>query len=260
MDTKFLLEQVRRNWTPPRGLARSRPRQVRLSAGGKALMALAIALVAGGLAAGVGLGWVASRDADESRLFHLESVSTHGVITRLWRARGNQRQPWMAYQFAAEGRTLQRSAKVSLRFWRELQVGTSLPIRYVPSRPEINYPFDFSPKPMPPWLPALIAVALVFGGLLTTLPVRIQRKLLSEGRPAPAIVTKHEDIHRGKAGRKHDKKYHYEFSLLTGATGKGHAGPAKNPPAIGATIIVMYHPEDPRKNVPYPLSLVRLSD
>jgi hypothetical protein len=97
-------------------------------------------------------------------------------------------------------------------------------------------------------------------GLLIPLPLLSQRRLLANGRAALGHVTSHSAEHHGTHGAKLGKKFHYEFQLLSGATGKGAAGPSKNPPAIGGTICVLYDPETPRKNAPYPLSLVRPSN
>ena len=63
METRSTLAGLQRRFVPPRGLDRSRPRDVRFTAGGKALLVAAILLFAGAVAAGIGLQRAALRDA-----------------------------------------------------------------------------------------------------------------------------------------------------------------------------------------------------
>jgi hypothetical protein len=206
----------------------------------------------GAPAAGIALGIVAGRQAEEHRLLAEQGADTDALVTRLWRDRGESRQPWVAYRFTSAGRAYEGRAKVSLRVWGKLQPGSRLPLRFLPSSPVLNYPLGREPKPMPPWIPYLVAVALAASGWLATLPVRSQRRLLEEGRPAPALVTRHTKADHGKVA-------HYEFPLLSGSIAEGKSAASHKPPAIGSTIPVVYDPENPRQNAPYPFSLVRLA-
>jgi hypothetical protein len=250
MDNRIRLLELQRRWTPPDGLDRSRPRPVRLTGAGKAVLRVAVALFVGALAAGIALEFVASREAEAQRLLQEQGVNTEGRITRLWRSRGEDKQPWVAYRFTAQGHVYERRAKAPLRIWRNLQVGSDLPVRYLPSNPVLNHPCDWQQKPMPAWIPYLVAAGLAVPGRLVMLGIRSQRRLLAEGRPAPALVTRHTQTQHGKT-------IHYEFPVLSGAIAKGRSGPTRKPPAPGATICVLYEPENPRRNAPYPLSLVK---
>jgi len=49
----------------------------------------------------------------------------------------------------------------------------------------------------------------------------------------------------------------YEFVLLNGATARGAA--RADVLAIGSQVCVLYDPENPRRNAPYPLTLVKLT-
>jgi hypothetical protein len=81
-------EQRQRDWIPPEGLDRARPRRVALTGAGKGLLVLAMALYIGALAAGVLLGSIARRNAEERRLMQEQGVDTEGRIIRLDRHRG----------------------------------------------------------------------------------------------------------------------------------------------------------------------------
>jgi hypothetical protein len=101
-----------------------------------------------------------------------------------------------------------------------------------------------------------VPLALASCSLLAVLHIRSQIRLLAEGRAAPGLVTKHSKAQHGSHGSDLGQKFYYDFPLLNGAIARGQAGPVKKPPAIGATVPVLYDPERPRRNAPYPLSLV----
>jgi Protein of unknown function (DUF3592) len=177
MEPRSTLADLQRRFVPPRGLNRSRPREVRFTAGGKVLLVIAIVLFAAALAAGIALQRVALRDA---------AVGTGGL---------------------------------------------------------------------PLWLPPLITVALAGFGWVCLLPLRAERQLLMEGRPAPAVVLSHHKHHSSHGGT--HRSMTYEFPLMTGAVVTGKYATSGKPPAIGSVICVLYDPDRPKRSVPYPLKLVR---
>jgi len=130
-------------------------------------------------------------------------------------------------------------------------------VRFVPFRPALNYPADYIEKPLPLWLPYAVALALVGTSAGCLLPIRRSRWLLEEGRTAPALVTAHK-VTRDSHGARMGIQFTYRFVQLSGVAVEGRSGPGRHPPEIGSTICVLYDPENPRRNAPYPLSLVRL--
>ncbi len=256
MDVRDQLFELLQTWKAPEGLDHSRPREVILTRSGKALVWLSIALFAGALAATTGLSLLARRQAESNRLLQEQGVVAEGIVTKLWRGRDDKKSPYIAYSFASESGIHTREVKVSLAMWKQLRVGSSIPIRYVLARPELNRPEASRSGILPPWVPLSVGGVLAFFSFLATVPLRGQRRLLSEGRPAPAVVTRHGELERGQHGNKLGRKYFYEFLLLSGAAAQGKAGPVKDPPEVGRTITVIYDPEKPGRNAPYPLSLV----
>jgi len=256
MGSRILVVDKKGDWVPPDGLDRCRPREVRLTSEGKGLIVLACLLLAGGLAGGIALGLLASRQAGEARLLREESVVTDGTVTRLWRRGENNRERWMSYRYMVDGQAYGRSIKVSSTAWARLETGARIPVHYVPSRPDLNYPLRSLRSPLPLWVPFAVALGLAAASLLLVLLVRGQARLLAEGRAAPGRVTKLSKPHRSSHGSDLGQKVFYEFRLLSGGVAHGRAGPMKNPPLAGSTITVVYHSEAPRRNAPYPLSLV----
>jgi len=260
MISRIQLSEMQRDWNVPYGLHRSRPRPVKLTRSGRALLVLAVVMALSAPSAGIALGLAARRQAENARLLREGSTETEGLVIRLWRGGDDKKQPWMAYRFSGQGQVHEANARISLRIWQSLRVGSYVPVFYVPLRPELNAPFTTARAVLPPWVPFPVAFLLAGGGILATIPIRRQRRLLSEGRPAPGLVVKHGKAQRDSHGRQIGEKYYYEFPLLSGALAKGEAGPRKNPPAIGSVVPVIYDPDEPPRNAPYPLSLVRLAD
>jgi hypothetical protein len=239
------------SWTPPDGLGYSSLRPVRLTGGGIALLVVAAMMSMGAVAAGIGLGTTAKRQAKDHRLLQEQGVNTEAQITRVWRSGDKNQQHLVSYRFTVQDREYVARKGVPPRIWQTLRTGSSLPVRFLPSDPKVNHPSEWSDTPMPSWLPYLVFGALIATAFGCTIPLRIQMRLLTEGRPAPGTVTGHRRTKDGTILR-------YEFVLLNGATAKGR-GQSRRPPAIGAPICVLYDPENPRRNAPYPLTLVKLT-
>ena len=240
-------------WTPPDGLGYTRVRPVALTGQGIALLAVAVSVLLGAIAAGTALGIAAARDAKQHRLLRDQGASAEAVVTRLWRSRDDEKTPRVAYRFPFQERLWEGRATAPLRIWKRLAVGSKLPVRFLPSDPGRNRPEGWQDRPLSPWIPCLVAASTAALALLLTLPLRSQARLLAEGRPARGIVTAHRKTKDGTVVR-------YEFALLSGAHAKGKSGPLRHPPALGEGICVLYDPENPGKSASYPPSLVKLAN
>lgn len=251
MSGRRLLD-LQRTFVVPTALGQSRPRTVRLTNTGRALTALAILLFAGAVAAGLALSRESRRRADVSRAFAESSLAAAGEVTRLW-SNGDDRRR-VEYRFVVDGRPYSGRARVSSERRRQLSVGDAIAVRYVSSDPRQNDLGGARGSGIPAAVPIAVAAGLALAGGLVLLPVRRQRRLLEEGRAAPAVVTAHT-VHSGSHGDKH-RSIAYEFPLLSGAVRKGTSATSDKPPAIGSVVCVVYDPELPKRNAVYPLSLV----
>ncbi len=245
-----------RGFTPPAGLGASRPRDVRLTAGGRVVAALAAALLVGAVAAGVVLQRVANaQQRDRLRLAESGAV-TDGTVIDLGRSGGDSKRYWVSYRFRAGGRQYEGRATIAAPHWRALAPEDPLPIRYVREAPAFNTPAWVEPSALPVWLPSLIALAIATLTGACVLLLHTQRRLLSEGRVSPARVTRHT-ITRTSHGGKHSA-ITYEFALMSGATRTGRSSVTSKLPAVGSVICVLYDPERPSRSAPYPLPFARL--
>lgn len=243
--------EATRNWRPPSEIAGQGPREVRLAPGGIALTALSLLMFVG---AGV-MYWFLSRqgarEAAERAALDAGSVETEATVTRHWRAGGKSDTPMITYEFQYQGHVYHGRSSAPGREWRNLGVGSAIPIRFVPGQPEVNHPSAWAVHVMPAWLPLLMAGIFALTGFLPRFLTRRQAMLLRDGRAAPARVTAHVRIKGGYATR-------YEFRLPDGTVRRGRGGKGYHPPEIGSIIPVLFDPEHPRRNAPYPLELVRV--
>lgn len=249
------LESLQRTFVPPPELGTSRPRDVRLTGGGRAVVVATVILFMTALGVGTVMFRMAVRQADERRAFAGDGIDTTGDVVRLWRGSDEHKQPWVSYRYSAEGRAYEGRTKIGSSKWKALQVGSTVPVRYLRSDPGQSLAAGVRPDALPLWLPFVFGGAIAVMGALCIALIRVQRRLLMEGRAAPAIVTAHKKVHTSHGGT--HRSMTYTFPLLSGATAVGKAGTSSKPPAIGAVICVLYDPERPRRSMPYPLQLVR---
>jgi hypothetical protein len=253
MEPRTKWSELKRNWSPPEELKRCRPREVQLSGAGKTLRVLSLTLFLGGMAAGIILFVKASTDLADRRQLQARGQDIVGHVVRRWETRKNPRRYWVEYVYQPASESFRGRVEVGRGGWNQLLQGASLPIRYLPASPRLHLVRGHEAVPTPLWLPYPIAGVLAFAAFLITREILRQRRLLAEGRPAPALVTRHE----GARGTQHGKVVHYEFALMSGAIACSKAGPLKKPPAIGSVLCVLYEPDRARNNGLYPLSLVR---
>ena len=242
------LAELRKNWTPPRGLAGTGPRDVRLKAGGILLAVLAAIFVIGGGVAWYLLLMKAQREAAALEQLRAEGIPTTATITRTWRSRDKDQRPMLSYQYEHNGRTYVAETSAPKRIWDNLKEFTPIEIRMVPSRPENSHPSGWTRSIIPMWLGALIGTMFMLPGIVFVVLIRRTMNLLSVGRATPGIVTK---LSRSKNGT----TMSYEFASLSGAVLKGRGSPTRKPAAVGATICVVYDPDKPSRSISYPTDL-----
>ncbi len=251
MDARTRLKKLAAGWRPPGELERSRPRELRLRPAGFALIVLAALMAAGSLASGVLLYLKASADHEARRQVMDSGRDTVGkVVRRFARRSGDKRRYFIDYEYQAGDRVFAGRVEVGRRGWQELDAGVPVPVRYLPSAPARHVVVGRSGGLTPLWLPYLVAGGLALGAWRITRPLVSQRILLAEGRPAPAIVTRHEKT-------KHGVVAHFVFQLMSGAAAEGKTGPRRKPPELDSILCVLYLPDRKQRHGTYPLSLVK---
>ncbi len=237
----------------PAELLHSVPREVTLTPAGKAVAALIVGLL---LAAMVD-PWIyvaAKRDVARFNALERQSVVSDGEVVSIGRAHGKESRRTVTYRYSFEDRTYTGTAELRRGESRGLRAGARIAVRYVPSQPATNWLPGHEPRGVPLWVVPLVPTCALSAGLLLAYALRKQRAFLATGRAALARVTRHERAHKGEHGV--DRVW-YEFKVLSGAMRTGHYDVQRTPPEVGSTLIVLYDPDAPEKNVRYPLALVR---
>jgi hypothetical protein len=240
-------------FTPPAGLEWSRPRAVRLSAAGRGMAIAAIAMTLAGPAAGVGIHYEAQAQAARRQQVIDHPALAAGVITRLVKPSKDTNSGTVHYEFDAEGARHTGEKRINRAWWRGLSVGDPLTIRYAAGTPSINGPDGTLPRVLPFWLPYLVGGVLVGIAALFAAILRADMRLLADGRIAEGTV---RDVKVTRSQHGTHRSIRYDFVLLSGARMTGSAGASRTPPAVGTSLVVIYDPERPKRNKPYPFKLV----
>jgi Protein of unknown function (DUF3592) len=241
---------VPENWTAPRELSRALPREVRMTAAGTAVAAMLVLMAIGGIAFFVFVRNVKARQAAHIEMLRTQGEDAPGTVLRLWRA-DKSNTPTMSYAFTAGGRRFEGESSAPAVDWDGLRVGDTLPIRFVPTDPAINHPASWSDQPPPGWVAYMLPAILVVCIPLLGSKLRRQGALLAEGLAAPGVVT-------GSSRTKGGWVVRYRFRTKGAEVIKGRAQWKRRPPD-GEMLCVLYDPEKPRRNKPYPMGWYRLA-
>jgi hypothetical protein len=178
---------------------------------------------------------------------------TEATVTRLWSGIGRQ---GVVYHYNVDGRSYDAHSDIASEHWQTLQVGFSLGVSYLAIDPSHAYP-----SADPPHLESLWWMSYPFDGffllfgawLLST--VWREGRLLARGCVSRAVVTRCEAT-RGRGGVVYI--FYYEFPLPTGGLCRDKSEMGRPLPA-GSPVTVLYDPDNPRRNSPYPMGLVKVA-
>jgi len=197
-------------------------------------------------------------DLAERNALLSSGVIADGTVVRLKRDSKENKRGTVYYQFPANGRTFESHAKLPIARWQTLGVGRTLPIRYLGANPAVNVPDGALPGVMPAAMPYILSPLLLLIGLVSWFGLQFQRRLLSDGRAAIAVIKNVKKLRTQHGGT--IRRVQYEFPLLSGATQTGSVQTSAAVPEVGSSIAVLYDAERPQLSRPYPLSLVRLAE
>ena len=145
---------LQRGFTPPPELSGSRPRDVELTGGGRAVYAAAIALFALAFIVAFFINMARKAENAEEQAYQTRSTLATAEVRRLWRTSGENKQPWVEYVYTVGDRRYEGDAKLRLARWRELHQGSMLEIRYLSDEPGRSRLAGAASRPIPGWLPS----------------------------------------------------------------------------------------------------------
>jgi hypothetical protein len=173
-----------------------------------------------------------------------DGVEVQGEITFLKRV--GRGPDVVKYTFTVNGETVSGMADVPPQLMRNLDESKFITILYLPSNPAINHPAAWEWSLLSEWLVIFYVMCPPILCIVTFTSVYRQRKLLIWGKPAVGIVTNCRVSGRGLIS------IEYEFRTETGAQVRG-SGNSPVQQETGAGICVLYLPQNPRRNLPYPV-------
>jgi hypothetical protein len=229
------------------------PRDVRLTANGKFVIACAIVFAAGALATGIILSVTRAGQVAEREAMASDAVSVSATVTGETMTKEENPRRVIAYRYSAAGSDYEGTVRLREKDRRELPPGSALPILYRGSQPARSWLPGREPGVMPVLLLPIIPAALLLLAAGLAWGVRRARVLLEEGRFAEARVLESTKV---KHQHGHAYRMRYEFTTLSGAKVTATAELGRPAAAPGETMQIVYHRDNPRWNKIYPLSLV----
>lgn len=240
----------------PEELLRSVPRDCRLTTGGKVLLGLAIAMILGAVAFGVGVYISTTRATALKKQMASEGKVAQGVVIKTYRTGDeNSKHDVFVYEFGFGGRTFHGRTEIKVHGSPSYPVGSSVPVRYLPAHPDKNWIEGHQPGSIPLFVIPLFAGGMLAGAYAIFFSVQRQKALVGEGRAALAKVKKVQRVWRGEHKK---QRAHIEFALLNGTRQEARVDFGGHAPQPDSTIVIVYDPENPRRVLRYPSPLVRV--
>ena len=240
--------------TAPSELTGPLPRRLRMRPNGIQMATAASVMLALGIFFILFPGWKMAKKMQTTAALRTDGRDAVGEITRLWEEREKYSNLHVGYTFTINGASYTGESDVPYQLWQSIRQASSLPIRYLPANPAMNHPAEWEgPNFSGMWLlgsasfilPFLISVAF-FTILLS------ERKLVGKGLLAAAVVKNCSSGRRGFS-----VMYEFRTQDENVITGRGWS-PCRH--EIGTSVWVLYLPQNPRRNQPYPLLTYRVAE
>jgi len=249
--------------TIPSELTGPLPRRLQVTGNGIYLTLVAPTLLVLAVAAGLWGATNVVQQIQHKAALRRDSSDTAGEVTR---TRKGKRSDIVYYTFTVNGIPFIGKAEAPGFLRYSLRESNHLAIRYLPANPDVSHPAawewslvywqpqssdlvhlpDFSSESQ--WL----FISFISGviGLVFLVGLRRTRKLVAEGAPATAVVTK---CSRGTRG---SFFVEYEFRTEEGRVMMGSCNDSQK--EIGANFCVLYLPQNPQRNMRYSSSDYRV--
>jgi len=179
-----------------------------------------------------------------------EGEETAGEITSYWSL--ERSDDWyIDYSFTVDGALYRGEARVPEHLLSSLGTTlnkhSTLSILYLPANPSVNYPRGWDRSYTSDLMALIPSIGMAIIGIGLLYPLFRDRRLIREGVPSIGVIT---NVIRDK-GRS-DELTCYEFRLDDGKITRG-SSPRVGVPEIGASICILYLPQNPQRNQRYPL-------
>ena len=164
-----------------------------------------------------------------------------GEVTRIWTTRAPNES--VRYTFTVDDEAYSGKADIPVNFVRRFRESDNILVRYLPANPRINHPDAWEWSVNSYWgLYCFMIFAVMMSNTIITILLR-ERRLVCEGVIAIGAVTR----------SKQDKdaiRIEYKFRTEDGRLFVG-TGVSSITEIINANILVLYLPQNPKRNSPY---------
>ena len=176
---------------------------------------------------------------------------TVGTVTEL-RHVGRNHTPHAYYTFTIDGTSYIGESSVPTRLESEFQPFEEVAIRYLRGNPAVNHPAEWEDSSFSAWGPLFAPVVFAIIGIVTAVSQFRQKSLLVEGTPATGVIT-------ACTLRKGSYNMKYEFTTADGQSLNGRSSRSDGQ-EIGASVCILYMPQQPTRNSLYPSDYYRIAD
>ena len=228
----------------PKELSGPLPRKLRASGNGRQMAIVARIFLVLALIAVLWASVTTFQQLREREALRRGGRETTGEIARLW-SPGRGTHTKVRYSFTVNGILYTGEAQVPDRYIRSLRQSSVLSTRYLAANPAVNNPSDWEWSVFQKSNSFVAAVLMLVFGIVLFMPLQGERKLSAYGAPVNGMVTNCSMRGRGGFLAK------YEFRTQNGAVMRG-SGWSPNSLETGASICVLYMPQNPSQNQPYP--------
>jgi hypothetical protein len=245
-------------WRLPGDLKGVVPREVHLTRAGIILSVVSLLIIAAAVEEFSWLWRDTRRKNAEIEQIILEGHQSQGFVTRVWETAGRGPRYHIAYRYSVNSLQYQSlPTDIDRSLWRSLAVGSPIAVSYRASDPGVNFPRKSPPYVPPPWFAiAVIGVTVLGSVAFVFAPIVGSRRYLVNGQPAPAVVTRVGKRAVGRPGA--SVTVEYQYCAMGSEACRGSYSTASMPPPEGSVICILFDPDHPSRNVPYPVKLASL--
>lgn len=219
------------------------------SSGKAALIAMAL-LVSGGAWGGMKIHNDAKASHRRADRAEAEAASINASVVQVQRrGGGDDRRSVIHYRYVAAGEPHTGATQVRRQNRDRYAVGSDVRVSYLPTEPGISWRDGYPPRRRPVWPAFAVPFGCMLAALASVFAIRRQSHLVAYGRPALAVVTK---VEKKSSDKGTYWRVHSEWTLLSGGKHQGRYNHGKkNPPAVGASMPIVYDRDHPSRHGKY---------
>jgi hypothetical protein len=192
---------------------------------------------------------------ESASLLRTDGVITDARIVRTGVDSSKDHEPFVVFEFNANGQRYERRMTIHRRDTETYPVGATARIRYLPDNPKQSWLEGYGPEGPPAWVPWFAPLPLAIGAVAISFDVRRQRRLLAEGKVAQGRIVSYRRVYTGKTS---NYRATYELRTASGSVYKAKVCSNRRPAEPGSRVTMLYNQDNPKQAAPYPMQFVKI--